>query len=227
MKIHYRVLPILADLIPAALSACDGILFDSRTRCPHCGGSLAGYDIRIKQFAVLINGGGTKTVSVRIKRFLCSGCRAVVYAHQPFYPNTRVGSPVVDLCVALTETMPYSRASTYIQQIGVIVDRWSVRNYARKGYPVPPTIDMSGIRIPLSFLSLSTLVTQVPEGGSLDSTDILEACRFPSAVMSAQSPQAKTSGIFSQDCGKDQDNKGFIHGLPGRKPNGPRQDTGS
>jgi hypothetical protein len=182
MKIHYRVLPLLADLIPAALSACNGVLFDTRTSCPHCGGSVSGYDVRIKQFAVVTEGNSTRTITVRVKRFRCARCRALVYAPQPFYPDTRVGAPVVDLCVALAASMPFARASTYLRQIGVIVDRWSVRNYAQKGYPVPPLVDMSGIQVPLSFIILSTLATQVPEGRSLDPIDILEACLFPSAV---------------------------------------------
>ena len=119
MKKKYRIHPIFSDLIPTALSACDEILFDSRTSCPHCGGSLARYDVKTKHFADIIDGSNTRTITVRIKRFRCRECHAVIYADQPFYPNTRVGSPVVDLCVTLSARMPYARASTFLQQIGV------------------------------------------------------------------------------------------------------------
>ncbi|PKG31554.1 MAG: hypothetical protein CW742_12800 [Methanoregula sp.] len=184
MKKLYRVLPILADLIPAALAACDGVLFDTLTRCPHCGGSLSAYDIRMKQFAVVTEGSGTRTIMVRIRRFRCAACRAVVYAPQPFYPDTRAGAPVVDLCIALATLKPYARVSTYLRQIGVIVDRWSVRNYARRGYPAPFTVDVSGIPIPLSFILLATRSAQAPDGHQLSSVDILEACWFrPNATV--------------------------------------------
>ena len=64
--------------------------------------------------------------------------RAIVYADQPFYPNTRVGSPVVDsLRGTQCKDAPYSRTSTSLQQIGVNVDRWSVRNYATEKSPGP------------------------------------------------------------------------------------------
>jgi len=182
MKIKYRLHPIFSTLIPAALSACDGILFDSHTSCPHCGGSLTRYDVKTKHFADIIDSTNTRTITVRIARFRCNECRAVVYAHQPFYPNTRVGSPVVDLCVTLSARMPYATASTFLRRIGVIVDRWSLRNYAMKNPRELPTTEQYGILLPVSIISLAALTSETRNGSSIDESDVLSACGYPSSL---------------------------------------------
>ena len=181
MKSKYRIHPIFSDLISESLSACDGILFESHTSCPHCGGSLARYDVKTKHFADVIEGTSTKTITVRIKRFKCRECQAVIYAHQPFYPNTRIGSPVVDLCVALSAGMPYSRAATCLQQIGVSVDRWSVRNYAMKNLIQVPTTEQYGIVLPVSIISLAALTSDIGLGSAVGATEVLSACGYPSS----------------------------------------------
>jgi len=180
MKNNYRILPILADLIPAIFYACDGILFDSLTSCPHCSGSLADYDVKIKQFAVVSDGSSTRTITVRVKRFQCRKCSAVVYAHQPFYPDTRIGSPVVDLCTTFASIMPYSRASTYLHQIGVIVDRGSVRNYTMKNTQRIATTGVYGIILPVSIVTLAAFTTEAGEDTPLNPFDVLSACGYPS-----------------------------------------------
>ena len=180
MKYKYRILPILADLIPAIFYACDGILFDSLSRCPHCSGGLADYDEKIKQFAVVFEGSSTRTITVRVKRFQCRECRAVVYAHQPFYPDSRIGSPVVDLCTTFASIMPYGRASTYLHQIGVIVDRWSVRNYTIKNTRKIATTGVYGIILPVSIVTLAALTTGAGEDTPLNPSDVLSACGYPS-----------------------------------------------
>jgi hypothetical protein len=180
MKKKYRIHPIFSALIPAALSACDGILFDSRTSCPHCGGNLARYDVKRKHFADVIEGSSTKTIMVVIKRFKCRECHAVIYAHQPFYPNTRIGSPIVDLCVTLSSRMPYAGVATYLQQIGLNVDRWSVRNYAMKSLREIPTTEQYGIVLPASIISLASLTSEIGNGTSISALDVLSACGYPS-----------------------------------------------
>jgi len=174
--------PILTDLIQAACSACDGVLFDQCEVCPRCGGFLSGYDVKKKQFAIIIEESQKKVIQVWVKRFLCRTCRQVCLAHHPIYPGTRIGSPVVDLCVTLGASMPYSRVSAYLARAGIIVDRWSVRNYAKKIHHTIPTVDMFGVRLPLSILSVSSLATRVREGSRIDAEEVLAACRFPSAL---------------------------------------------
>jgi len=176
----YRILPILSDVIPATISACKGILFNTQECCPHCGGEVTDYDIRSKQFAVIMTDNIQSTVMVQVKRFQCRQCRRVVYADQPFYPGTRIGSPVVDLCVTFASMMPYARASAYLQRVGIVVDRWSVRNYVQMKIPVAMT-EMYGTRLPESLVTLTALVAETRDDTPLDSYDVLSACGYPSS----------------------------------------------
>jgi hypothetical protein len=189
MKIKYRINPVFAELIPAALSACDGILFGSCSDCPHCGGSLVGYDVKTKHFADVIDNNAIKTVSVRVKRFQCSKCNAIVYADQPFYPNTRAGSPVVDLCVVLSTKMPYSRAATALREFGVNVDRWSVRNYAIKNPRHIPLTELYGIVLPESIISLAALTYNNGIITSIGASEVLSSCGYPSSQKSGAAPE--------------------------------------
>lgn len=175
-----RIPPMLADIVQATLAACDGILFDSCETCPECGGELAGYDVKKKQFAVMKDGEKKKIIYVLVKRFRCRSCRQICLADQPYYPDTRIGSPVVDLCVTLGDTMHVPRVSSCLLEMGIIVDRWSVRNYIRKNHHTIPSADMFGIRIPLSVFSLSTLTVGTREGKDIDAPGLLAACGYPS-----------------------------------------------
>jgi hypothetical protein len=171
---------MLSDLVQTTLISCDGVLFDECGICPHCGGKLSGYDVKKKQFAIVAEGGQKKVIHVLVKRFLCQQCGQVSLADQPFYPDTRIGSPVVDLCVTLSETMPYSRASSCLAEMGIMVDRWSIRNYVQKNHQAIPAADMFGVRVPLSIVSLSSLAVGLPEGSRIDAQALLTACNNPS-----------------------------------------------
>jgi hypothetical protein len=128
-----------------------------------------------------------------VKRFACRECGIVCFAEEPFYPATRAGSPIVDLCVTLSATMPFSRAAVYLEHLGILIDRGTVRNYARSAYPGIPTTDLFGIRLPLSIVSLSELATRFGEGGCIPGTEALAACGFPSAY------RAATDGLLSPE----------------------------
>lgn len=173
---------MLADIIQATLISCDGVLFDSCESCPACGGEVGGYDVKKKQFAVLVDGNEKNVIHVLVKRFRCRTCGQLCLADQPFYPDTRIGSPVVDLCITLGETMHFPRVSASLADMGVIVDRWSVRNYVQKNRTPIPGIDMFGFKIPLSIVSLSSLSMGMREGG-IDAPAILAACGYPSKRM--------------------------------------------
>jgi hypothetical protein len=77
--------------------------------------------------------------------------------------------------------MPYSRASTYLQQIGVNVDRWSVRNYAMKNRIQVPTTEQYGIVLPVSIISLAALTSNIGFGTSVGAPEVLSACGYPSS----------------------------------------------
>jgi hypothetical protein len=174
-----KIPPILAGFIHAALRVCDGVRFHNGSTCKFCGGTLSGYDERKKRFAILIEDNVPCPVHVIIQRSYCRTCGNTLSPIEPFYPGTRIGSPVVDLCRSLSTIMPYSRASIYLMQMGVLVDRWSVRNYALTSLPEVPSVEVCEMEIPLSIVALSSLVASVPSSGNRDMEDILLACNYP------------------------------------------------
>jgi hypothetical protein len=108
----------------------------------------------------------------------------------PFYPETRIGSPVVDLCRAFAMSMSYGLVATRLGQMGVSVDRWSVRTYARLPLPPPPIIAAFGMNVPVSIISLSTLGGEQGEGSRLHADDVLAACYYPSRQHPVHPPAA-------------------------------------
>lgn len=177
---RHHVPPMVSDLILTALSLFDGVVFDCHDTCRHCGGELTPHDFRTKRFAVIIDGGEQRSLTVLVKRFSCTRCGISSLADEPFYPGTRIGSPVVDLCITLSLAMPCYRASAYLEDIGVVVDRWSVRNYLLHSGENVQSASMFGIRIPLSIISLATLASRLPPGSAVTGSELLEACGDPS-----------------------------------------------
>jgi hypothetical protein len=213
-----RIHPLLVDIIQSSLLACDGLVFDRREVCPVCGGELAGYDTKKRQFAVILKDNEPWPVHVLVKRFSCRQCRAVCYADEPFYPDTRLGSPVVDLCRTLAGIMPFHRTTAFLAHMGIFVDRGTVRNYALGTFPEIPTTDLFGIRFPLSVVSLSTLAAATGEGGRIIGTEALAACGFPSAFRAPPDPvlpkkryegnkqkrKEERQSQYPEDCRQDQ-----------------------
>jgi hypothetical protein len=169
----------MSGLIRTALHVCEGVRFHTSSTCRYCGGTLSGYDERRKKFAILLEDDKPNPVHVVIQRSYCRNCGNFSVPQGPFYPDTRIGSPVVDLCRSLSTEMSYSRASTYLGRMGVLVDRWSVRHYARTPLPEVPSVELFGMQIPVSIIALSTLAVSVPESGNPDMVDVLTACKYP------------------------------------------------
>ncbi len=174
-----------ADIILNALSSLDGVEFTELPSCPSCGGKVGGHDMKEKQFAVLEEEGTVRTVRVRVKRFHCRQCGRLCYAGEPFYPGTRIGSPVVDLCTTLSATMPAGRAARVLGAMGVIVDRTSCRLYSKNRWGEIATADVFGMRLPFSVLSLSSLAARTAGGSRIMGAEALAACGFPSARRAA------------------------------------------
>lgn len=176
---------MVTDIVQTALLACDGIEFADRLACPACGGALRGYDTRKKQFAVIREQDRERIIHVSVRRFTCTSCGRLCHADEPFYPDTRMGSPVIDLCVTFACSIPFCRTATHLSHLGVVVDRGSVRNYAKRTWGTIPTADMFGMHLPFSILSLSSLAASAGEGGSIKGAELLAACGFPSAHRAA------------------------------------------
>jgi hypothetical protein len=172
---------MVVEVVRTALQACEGAEFFVRGgTCESCGGTLSGYDSRKKRFVVLREDESVQVVGVVLHRVYCRACGRVRAPEEPFYPTTRVGSPVVDLCRALAMTMPAGQVATRLAAMGIEIDRGSVRAYCRSPSPAPPTIPAFGITIPVSIISLSSLAGNLADGGRIPGDDVLAACNHPS-----------------------------------------------
>ena len=171
---------MVIDIIQTAVSALDGMEFTHILSCPHCGGTVQGFDRKKKKFAVLKDHTEERIITVRVKRFYCRNCGKLCYADEPFYPNTRIGSPIIDIFKSLSATIPASRAARIIDTLGIVVDRTTWKYYTRRTFPEIPVMDVFGIRLPLSIVRLSDLAIQSGESNPVDPADVIEACGYPS-----------------------------------------------
>jgi hypothetical protein len=172
---------MLSTIVQTGLLAVDNVCFDRLAACPVCGGPVSGYDTKKKVFAIIREEDEERTVRVLVKRFYCRACDRISNADEPFYPGTRIGSPVIDLCLSLATTMPVNRTATWLDSMGVVVNRTSCRLYVREHARVIPATDLFGIRMPASVVSLSTLAARAGQRSPVSGADVLEACGFPSA----------------------------------------------
>jgi hypothetical protein len=134
---------------------------------------------------VILENEKERVIQVSVRRFYCKSCKTFCYADEPFYPDTRMGSPLVDLCKTFAATIPFSRTATSLSRLGIVIDRGSVRNYANRDFPEIPTVDIFNMRLPISIITLSTLATSAGEGGGIEGAEVLAACGFPSAHRTA------------------------------------------
>lgn len=183
-----RIPPLLTDIVQSGISVCDGLTFTGHTVCPVCGGTLVGYDMRKKQFAHLLGDDGQKILYVSVKRYHCRECGKLCYADEPFYPDTRVGSIIIDLCIALSLTIPVNRIPAYLAAMGIHVTRSSCRLYVQNNssYYVRNNVryidsdNLFGVHLPHSIITLSALATDPAADGGVGEKAVLEACGFPS-----------------------------------------------
>ena len=150
-----KVPPMLQTLIQTGFVATDGREFSVLDACPDCGGEVTGYDRKKRKFATVLDEGKERDIQVYVRRFKCKRCGQIVSARAPFYPGTRVGSPVADLCIVLSRSMTPGRTVAFLRTLGIVVDRGTVRNLQGKDFGEIPTTDMYGIVLPRSVVSLS------------------------------------------------------------------------
>jgi hypothetical protein len=83
---------------------------------------------------------------------------------------------VVDLCIVLAHQLPYSRAGRLIRDLGVVLHRGTIRNYA--ALPIMPAVtdNLFGITFPRSLLNLSSLAAARGAGEPITGEDALAAC---------------------------------------------------
>ncbi len=113
-----RIPPMLSTIVQTGIVAVDDVTFGELAACPFCGGPVSGYDTKKKVFAIIREGDEERTIRVSVKRFFCRACDRIINADEPFYPGTRIGSPVIDLCLSLATTMPVNRTAAWLDAMG-------------------------------------------------------------------------------------------------------------
>jgi hypothetical protein len=204
---------MVTDIVQTAICTMDGIEFTNPAACPACGGPVQGYDTRSKKFAIVREGESERLITIRVKRFTCRHCGSLCNADEPFYPDTRLGSLVVDLFVTFTSIMPPNQAARIIDAMGIVVNRTSWRNYAGMSLPDIPATVFFGMKLPVSILTLSTLAARSPGGDRIKGAEVLAACGFPSGFrpVPLPSPSGKIGeGIVACDIGQEINAKGDL-----------------
>jgi hypothetical protein len=148
---------MLQALVQSGFLAVEGMEFSVLESCPVCGGEVVGYDRKERNFATLLEEGKEKEIKVFVRRFRCRACGAISPAEAPFYPDTRTGSPVVDLCVVLSRTRTPGKVVALLKALGIVADRGTVRNLAARDFPDIPVTEMFGLVLPRSVISLSMI----------------------------------------------------------------------
>ena len=172
--------PIIADLVYQAVSGVSGVHFTQAVPCPVCSGMPVSHDVKKRRFSTVYTPEGEMHVYVYVKRFHCRDCGLLCYAKAPFYDKSRFGSPIVDLCISLSENHTFSHAAILMNRMGIVINRGTVRKTVQTHTHQVTSTDLFGLRLPDSILALSTLVTTADPGTALRGEDVLAACTmFP------------------------------------------------
>jgi hypothetical protein len=153
---------MLQALVQTAFLSVDGKEFSELPECPACGGQVGGYDWKGRKFATVADEGKARVIMVKVRRFRCRKCGRISPARAPFYPDTRLGSPVVDLCLVLSRTMTPGRTVMVMKSLGIVVDRGTVRDLSSRDFPEVATTEIFGFVLPRSVLSLSMIAFRNP-----------------------------------------------------------------
>ena len=186
---------MVRDLVSSAILSVEGITYTRLDACSHFGGPVKGHDMRRKRFATVRNKKGKHTVHVFVKRYHCEECGILCYAESPFYPDTRMGMPVVDLCNALIEKHPYHHAARILAALNIVVDRGTLRNYAQRTFPPSDVVEMYGIPLPISILNLNEHSFRVKESSSVPRTELFGASGLPPAARALLFPMGQSDRI--------------------------------
>ena len=149
------------------------------TGCHYCKGPVKFHDIKTKRFATVIDKEEKRIITVRVHRYYCRECGKLCYAHAPFYPNIKFGSPVADLCITLAREHPFNHTAKILQTIGVVVDRGTIRNFSGQEIPAVSYAKIYGLSVPLSICYLSDLFSRGTWNYQVTQEDVLEVCGFP------------------------------------------------
>jgi hypothetical protein len=171
---------MFGELIITALCGVSNMIFLDPPPCPICHNAsrktLVDHDTLKRRFATVIIGGEKIRLTVSVKRYICKQCGHVVSARSPFYPNTRLGSPVVDLAISLASRYSFYQTSQIMEMLNISISRSAIRTLAQNREWNITTVPLSGLLLPASLLSLGTLMNT--SHGRLTHEDVLIACGF-------------------------------------------------
>ena len=85
------------------------------------------HDMKQRRFSTVYAPEGEMHIYVYVKRFHCRDCGQLCYAKAPFYEKSRFGSPIVDLCLSLSEDHTFSHAAALMNRMGIVINRGTVR----------------------------------------------------------------------------------------------------
>ena len=172
--------PMFGELIITALCGVSNMTFMDPPSCPTCHGAskktFLDHDTLKRRFATVIIKGEKVKLSVSVKRYMCKQCGRVVFARSPFYPNTRLGSPVVDLAMSLASRYSFYQTYQIMEILNISISRSAIRALAQNREWNITTVSLSGLLLPVSLLSLGTLMST--SHSDLTSEDVLVACGF-------------------------------------------------
>ncbi len=174
-----KIPSILTSLVLTGLTGIDGMEFSLLSHCPFCKGPLKFHDIRAKRFATVTDNDEKRIISVKVTRYYCRDCGKLCYAKAPFYPDTKFGSPVIDLCMTIARIHPYNHTAKILQEIGVVVDRGTIRNFSGRSLPPVSYAEIFGVPVPLSICYLSDLFGRKRYNYNITQEEVLKICNIP------------------------------------------------
>ena len=171
---------MFGELVITALCGVSNMIFMDPPPCPTCHETskktLLDHGMLKRRFATAIIDDKKIKISVSVKRYICKQCGQVVCAHSPFYPNTRLGSPVVDLAISLASRYSFYQTSQIMEVLNISISRSAIRTLAQSREWNITTVPLSGLVLPASLLSLGTLISTSHR--HLTPEDVLVACGF-------------------------------------------------
>ncbi len=102
-------------------------------KCPHCKSTdCKKHNVIKKIFCKLIVDGKFVDINVFVQIYYCNKCKKTYFAKSPFYEGIMYCRPIVDLCLYFSAKNPYNRIENRFLEMGIQIDRDTVRNYAIK-----------------------------------------------------------------------------------------------
>lgn len=130
-KINKLTPHLLYKPIQEHLKNFEDDFYDKPRRCPRCNSNnRKKHTIERKLFCKLIIKKGFMDIYVYAQRFQCKDCNKTYLAKGPFYNGIVYGKPIVDLILYLAAKNPFNRIEKILLELGIQVDRDTIRNYA-------------------------------------------------------------------------------------------------